>query len=156
MTLTTEAGIARPTLEGTWFKEGFRGTMGALLEAVENGTRPLNDARGSLDALAHGLRRDRLGADRRAGRAGRDPQPRRGGGVTTAFGCPPSTWNGNWVIRQRRVFTDSAAAPALPLWEGQNRVAILGRGCDLATMLDTPPRNRFAVPTLPQGEGWAS
>jgi hypothetical protein len=52
VTLTTEAGIARPTLEGTWFKEGFRGTMGALLEAVEAGRQPLNQARGSLDALA--------------------------------------------------------------------------------------------------------
>jgi predicted dehydrogenase len=52
VTLTTDAGIARPTLEGTWFKEGFRGTMGALLEAVEAGRQPLNHACGSLDALA--------------------------------------------------------------------------------------------------------
>ena len=52
VTLTTEAGIARPALEGTWFKQGFQGTMGALLEAVEAGTVPLNAARGSLDALA--------------------------------------------------------------------------------------------------------
>jgi predicted dehydrogenase len=50
--LTTEAGIARPTLEGTWFNQGFEGTMGALLEAVEKGTKPLNDARRNLDALA--------------------------------------------------------------------------------------------------------
>ena len=52
MTLTTAAGMARPKLEGTWFKEGFRGTMGALLKAVEDGAPPLNAARGSLDALA--------------------------------------------------------------------------------------------------------
>lgn len=52
VTLTTEAGIARPALEGTWFREGFQGTMGALLAAVEAGTAPLNAARGSLDALA--------------------------------------------------------------------------------------------------------
>jgi predicted dehydrogenase len=50
--LTTEAGLARPKLEGTWFKEGFRGTMGALLKAVEEKAQPLNNARGSLDALA--------------------------------------------------------------------------------------------------------
>lgn len=50
--LTTEAGVARPMIEGTWFKEGFRGTMGALLDAVEKGTQPLNHARGNLDALA--------------------------------------------------------------------------------------------------------
>ena len=52
VTLTTAAGKARPALEGTWFKEGFRGTMGALLKAVEEGAQPLNAARGSLDALA--------------------------------------------------------------------------------------------------------
>ena len=52
VTLTTAAGLARPKLEGTWFKEGFAGTMGALLKAVEDGSRPLNDARRNLDALA--------------------------------------------------------------------------------------------------------
>jgi predicted dehydrogenase len=52
VSLTTAAGVARPKLEGTWFKEGFRGTMGALLKAVEDGVQPLNNARSSLDALA--------------------------------------------------------------------------------------------------------
>jgi predicted dehydrogenase len=52
VTLATAAGIARPQLRGTWFEEGFAGTMGALLKAVEDGTRPLNDARRNLDALA--------------------------------------------------------------------------------------------------------
>lgn len=52
VTLTTAAGRARPHLEGTWFKEGFRGTMGALLKAAEDGMPPLNAARGNLDALA--------------------------------------------------------------------------------------------------------
>src|SRR5262245_41410304 len=47
VTLTTAAGISRPRLEGTWFKEGFVGTMGALLQAVEDGTQPLNAARGN-------------------------------------------------------------------------------------------------------------
>src|SRR5262245_48675766 len=37
VTLTTAAGISRPRLEGTWFKEGFIGTMGALLKAIEDG-----------------------------------------------------------------------------------------------------------------------
>jgi hypothetical protein len=40
VTLTTEAGVARPSLDGTWFTEGFVGTMGALLEAVERNDRP--------------------------------------------------------------------------------------------------------------------
>jgi predicted dehydrogenase len=52
VTLVTEAGLSQPQLTGTWFKEGFRGTMGALLRAVEEGTRPLNAARGNLDGLA--------------------------------------------------------------------------------------------------------
>ena len=48
VTLTTEAGIARPQIEGTWFKEGFRGTMGAQLEAVEEGRQPLHPAAASM------------------------------------------------------------------------------------------------------------
>jgi predicted dehydrogenase len=52
VTLTTATGKARPQLEGTWFKEGFRGTMGALLKAVEEETQPMNAARGNLHALA--------------------------------------------------------------------------------------------------------
>lgn len=52
VTLATAAGIARPRLEGTWFEEGFTGTMGALLKAVEDDARPLNDARRNLDALS--------------------------------------------------------------------------------------------------------
>lgn len=52
VTLTTAAGIARPKLEGTWFAEGFVGTMAALLCAIEDGTQPLNDGRRNLDALA--------------------------------------------------------------------------------------------------------
>ena len=47
VTLTTATGRARPKLEGTWFREGFRGTMGALLKAVEDGTQPENSARGT-------------------------------------------------------------------------------------------------------------
>jgi predicted dehydrogenase len=52
VTLATAAGICRPILRGTWFREGFAGTMGALLCAVEDGIPPLNAARGNLDALA--------------------------------------------------------------------------------------------------------
>ncbi len=50
--MTTAEGVARPELQGTWFKEGFAGTMGALLKAVEEGRPPLNNARDNLDALA--------------------------------------------------------------------------------------------------------
>ena len=52
VTLATEAGISRPRLEGTWFREGFAGTMGALLRSIEDGTRPINDARTNLQSLA--------------------------------------------------------------------------------------------------------
>ncbi|MFO7920660.1 MAG: Gfo/Idh/MocA family oxidoreductase [Nioella sp.] len=52
VTLTTETGIARPVLAGQWFNDGFRGTMGELLSAIEDGREPLNNARDNLDSLA--------------------------------------------------------------------------------------------------------
>lgn len=52
VTLTTAAGIARPLLAGTWFNDGFRGAMGALLVAIEDGTEPANGAEENLDSLA--------------------------------------------------------------------------------------------------------
>lgn len=52
VTLTTAAGIARPRLQGTWFNDGFRGAMGALLVAIEDGTEPANGAEENLDSLA--------------------------------------------------------------------------------------------------------
>ncbi len=52
VTLTTAAGIARPQLDGTWFNDGFRGAMGALLVAVEDNTEPANGAEENLDSLA--------------------------------------------------------------------------------------------------------
>ena len=52
VTLTTEAGAAAPDLVGEWFNDGFRGTMGELLSAIEDGREPLNGARANLDSLA--------------------------------------------------------------------------------------------------------
>lgn len=52
VTLTTAAGVARPRLEGTWFNDGFRGAMGALLVAIEDDTEPANGAEENLDSLA--------------------------------------------------------------------------------------------------------
>lgn len=52
VTLTTATGIARPQLQGTWFNDGFRGAMGALLVAIEDGTEPANGAEENLDSLA--------------------------------------------------------------------------------------------------------
>jgi predicted dehydrogenase len=52
VTLTTAAGIARPRLTGTWFNDGFRGAMGALLVAIEDDTEPANGAEENLDSLA--------------------------------------------------------------------------------------------------------
>lgn len=52
VTLTSAIGIARPKLDGTWFNDGFRGAMGALLVAIENGTEPANGAGENLDSLA--------------------------------------------------------------------------------------------------------
>ena len=52
VTLTTAAGRARAPLQGTWFKEGFLGTMGALLKAAEDGGTPLHNGRDNLAGLA--------------------------------------------------------------------------------------------------------
>jgi predicted dehydrogenase len=52
VTLTTAEGRARPKLEGQWFNDGFRGAMGELLCAVEEGREPLNGARENLRSLA--------------------------------------------------------------------------------------------------------
>lgn len=50
--LATAAGVARPVLSGTWFNDGFAGTMGELLCAIEDHREPLNGARANLDSLA--------------------------------------------------------------------------------------------------------
>lgn len=52
VTLTTAAGIARPQLQGTWFNDGFRGAMGALLVGIEDDVEPANGAEENLDSLA--------------------------------------------------------------------------------------------------------
>lgn len=51
VTLINEAGRAVPTLEGGWFNDGFRGTMGELLCAIEEGREPVNGARENLTSL---------------------------------------------------------------------------------------------------------
>ena len=50
--LTTAAGEASPDLKGTWFENGFQGTMGELLCAIEEKREPLNSARDNLKTLA--------------------------------------------------------------------------------------------------------
>jgi predicted dehydrogenase len=49
--LHTAAGVARPRLEGHWFREGFRGTMGELLCAIEDHREPEHSARDNLRTL---------------------------------------------------------------------------------------------------------
>jgi predicted dehydrogenase len=51
VTLDTEAGRARPALQGTWFEEGFHGAMAELLCAVEAGREPDNGAKTNLKSL---------------------------------------------------------------------------------------------------------
>ena len=52
LVLYTAEGVARPRLVGTWFEQGFHGTMAELLSAVEERREPLNGARANLDSLA--------------------------------------------------------------------------------------------------------
>jgi predicted dehydrogenase len=52
VTLFTRRGFARPEFKGTWFNDGFRGTMGELLCAIEENREPSNSARENLRSLA--------------------------------------------------------------------------------------------------------
>ncbi|MCA9263973.1 MAG: Gfo/Idh/MocA family oxidoreductase [Planctomycetales bacterium] len=52
LTLTTSAGAATPKLEGRWFPDGFRGTMGELLRSIAEGREPVISGRRNLDSLA--------------------------------------------------------------------------------------------------------
>lgn len=49
--LHTPEGVARPQLEGAWFNDGFRGTMGELLSAIEEDREPQNSFRNNLQSL---------------------------------------------------------------------------------------------------------
>jgi predicted dehydrogenase len=52
LTLFTAEGSATPQLEGNWFTDGFHGTMGELLCAIEEDREPINSARENLNSLA--------------------------------------------------------------------------------------------------------
>ncbi len=52
VTLALPEGIARPVLEGQWFNDGFMGTMGELLCAIEEDREPSNGAEENLRSLA--------------------------------------------------------------------------------------------------------
>ena len=52
ITLTTAEGVAMPQLQGTWFSEGFHGTMAELLCAIDENREPNNNARDNLKSLA--------------------------------------------------------------------------------------------------------
>jgi predicted dehydrogenase len=52
VTLYTSEGWARPKLEGCWFPDGFHGTMGELLSAIEEDREPQNSGRNNLEGLA--------------------------------------------------------------------------------------------------------
>ena len=52
VTLHTDEGCASPDLEGTWFLDGFHGTMSELLCAIDEDREPTNGARSNLESLA--------------------------------------------------------------------------------------------------------
>ncbi|WP_137284560.1 Gfo/Idh/MocA family protein [Halorussus salinisoli] len=51
VTLETSEGTVSPELEGQWFTDGFHGTMGELLRAIEDDREPSNSARNNLRSL---------------------------------------------------------------------------------------------------------
>ena len=48
----TADGVMRPELEGQWFDDGFHGTMGELLCAIEEDRTPYHNAADNLRSLA--------------------------------------------------------------------------------------------------------
>jgi predicted dehydrogenase len=52
ITIYRAEGHATPDLAGTWFREGFQGTMAELLCAIEQKRTPLNNAHDNLRGLA--------------------------------------------------------------------------------------------------------
>ena len=52
VTLTTSAGTSNPNLTGSWFPDGFRGTMGELLCAIEEDREPSISGEANLNSLA--------------------------------------------------------------------------------------------------------
>jgi predicted dehydrogenase len=52
VTLYTSRGYANPKLTGSWFPDGFHGTMAELLRAIEQRREPSNNARDNLKSLA--------------------------------------------------------------------------------------------------------
>ena len=44
--------MATPKLEGCWFPDGFHGTMGELLRAIEEDRQPSNSGHDNLASLA--------------------------------------------------------------------------------------------------------
>lgn len=49
--LITADGILNPKIKGTWFPDGFHGTMGELLCAIEEKRQPSHSARNNLKSL---------------------------------------------------------------------------------------------------------
>ncbi|MEM9352057.1 MAG: Gfo/Idh/MocA family oxidoreductase [Planctomycetota bacterium] len=49
--VSTARGVAKPRLKGKWFPDGFRGAMGELLQAIEQGRQPSHNARDNLASL---------------------------------------------------------------------------------------------------------
>ncbi|MDR3691429.1 MAG: Gfo/Idh/MocA family oxidoreductase [Fimbriimonas sp.] len=52
VTVTTPLGSSSPSLEGSWFPDGFHGSMGELLCAIEENREPGNSAKNNLKSLA--------------------------------------------------------------------------------------------------------
>jgi predicted dehydrogenase len=52
VTITTAKGTGSPKLQGQWFREGFMGSMGELLSAIEKKRMPVNNPIDNLQGLA--------------------------------------------------------------------------------------------------------
>lgn len=51
VTLATKKGVATPELSGSWFTDGFHGTMGELLRSIEEKRTPITNAADNVRGL---------------------------------------------------------------------------------------------------------
>ena len=112
---TAPEGAVDVPLQGHWFREGFAGTMGELLRAIEDGDTPANARADRAGRPAALLRGRRLGPDGRGGGPGRGAEPRPGHPTAsrlTATAASPSP--ASWVapMRSARSMRASRTVPA--------------------------------------------
>jgi predicted dehydrogenase len=83
--LIREGGAYQPTLVGSWFPDGFHGTMGELLCAIEERREPTHSARANLRSRGFAAVASGWHEPVEPGRVATDPRQLREAGVKRAY-----------------------------------------------------------------------